>query len=340
MRHDVVENPKHYTQSEIECIDYIEAMIRPYTGVVAGSLQNVLKYTWRAHDKNGQEDIQKARWYLKYAINEMRRQESEYITWRNPYLEQSILNSYSKEDNELLKKAFFQVKEGLPPSEKKKYEELYRAIRYDKLLTESSRRLAEDALRRWEMSFTGKKEKKQEVNHPSHYASGKIECIDYLRVMTSDYVGITAGCVQNALKYTWRCKLKKSNESNALKGLEDIRKAKWYLQHAAKYIDNQMQTYHETGKDCTFRLAYKRPYSKDDAALQNAAYQQVLQGLTPAEQECYTSLYDNLREGKFAMFNENRMDAIMALEKWERLYEQTKTIEVEQPKRSSRTRQK
>lgn len=59
------------------------------------------------------------------------------------------------------------------------------------------------------------------VNHPSHYTSGNIECIDALAAATSGLVGIEAVCTANAVKYLWRWKYKN--------GAEDLKKAQWYI---------------------------------------------------------------------------------------------------------------
>lgn len=58
------------------------------------------------------------------------------------------------------------------------------------------------------------------VNHPSHYTEGKIECIEYIedKLTPEEYRGYIKG---NVLKYITREKYKN--------GDEDIRKAKWYL---------------------------------------------------------------------------------------------------------------
>tara|TARA_E500000318_G_scaffold18937_1_gene19703 strand:+ start:2729 stop:2968 length:240 start_codon:yes stop_codon:yes gene_type:complete len=64
---DNVNNPKHYGQGDIECIDYIkdiltdEELIGYYRG-------NVAKYLHRWRYKNGVEDLKKARWYLEALI--------------------------------------------------------------------------------------------------------------------------------------------------------------------------------------------------------------------------------------------------------------------------------
>ena len=60
------------------------------------------------------------------------------------------------------------------------------------------------------------------VNHPSHYTAGDIECIDAINASMSpdEYRGYLKG---NVIKYLWRYRLKKGDP------LEDIRKAQWYL---------------------------------------------------------------------------------------------------------------
>lgn len=62
---------------------------------------------------------------------------------------------------------------------------------------------------------------KDNVNHPSHYTQGKVECIDALESATIGKSGIEAVCVANVIKYLWRYE-----EKN---GLEDVKKAQFYL---------------------------------------------------------------------------------------------------------------
>ena len=57
---------------------------------------------------------------------------------------------------------------------------------------------------------------KDNVNHPSHYTQGGIECIDAIKAATVGLTGIEAVCTGNAVKYMWRWKFKN--------GAEDIRK--------------------------------------------------------------------------------------------------------------------
>lgn len=62
------------------------------------------------------------------------------------------------------------------------------------------------------------------VNHPEHYTQGGIECIDAEKAALGDlFMGFLIG---NALKYLWRFRHKN--------GLEDLKKARWYLDRAIK----------------------------------------------------------------------------------------------------------
>lgn len=67
--HDAVSHPSHYTSGGIECIDCIKAALgENFMGFLIG---NVIKYTYRYKDKNGVEDLEKARWYIDRAIKEL-----------------------------------------------------------------------------------------------------------------------------------------------------------------------------------------------------------------------------------------------------------------------------
>jgi len=60
---DMVDNPPHYNNGSIECIEAIEAMLNKdeYIGYLRG---NALKYRWRfRYKKKPFEDLRKARWY-------------------------------------------------------------------------------------------------------------------------------------------------------------------------------------------------------------------------------------------------------------------------------------
>ena len=71
----------------------------------------------------------------------------------------------------------------------------------------------------------------EKVNHPPHYTAGKVECIDALEAATMGLQGIEAVCTANAIKYLWRWKSKN--------GLEDLAKAKWYINKLAKHVAEQ-----------------------------------------------------------------------------------------------------
>lgn len=65
---NMVDNPPHYNNGSIECIEAIEAMLSKdeYIGYLRG---NALKYMWRFRYKQKPfEDLRKARWYEERLI--------------------------------------------------------------------------------------------------------------------------------------------------------------------------------------------------------------------------------------------------------------------------------
>lgn len=68
---DVVNHPSHYTKGNIECIDAIESATTGKSGIEAVCVANVIKYLWRYEEKNGLEDVKKAKWYLNKLISEL-----------------------------------------------------------------------------------------------------------------------------------------------------------------------------------------------------------------------------------------------------------------------------
>ena len=68
---DMVNHPSHYTQGGIECIDALKAATVSKTGIEAVCTANVIKYLWRYEEKNGIEDVKKARWYIDRLIKEL-----------------------------------------------------------------------------------------------------------------------------------------------------------------------------------------------------------------------------------------------------------------------------
>ena len=70
---------------------------------------------------------------------------------------------------------------------------------------------------------------KDNVNSPSHYTQAGIECIDAITAAVCGKSGIEAVCVANIIKYLWRYELKN--------GLEDVKKAQWYLNRLVSEMD-------------------------------------------------------------------------------------------------------
>ena len=66
-----------------------------------------------------------------------------------------------------------------------------------------------------------------DVNHPSHYTAGKVECI-----ATQGLCGVTSVCVAQVIKYVWRYSRKGTPE-------KDLAKADFYLQKLRGIIAEQ-----------------------------------------------------------------------------------------------------
>ena len=76
----------------------------------------------------------------------------------------------------------------------------------------------------------GNNEKKEMVSHPDHYQSETgLEAWDAIAAATFDLKGVEAFDTGNILKYMWRWKHKN--------GLEDLRKAKQYLEHLIAHVE-------------------------------------------------------------------------------------------------------
>jgi len=63
------------------------------------------------------------------------------------------------------------------------------------------------------------------INHPKHYNQLPIECIDVVKHF--DFI------IGNVIKYCWRAGLKGSDNE-----LQDLKKAKFYLEYKIKMIEN------------------------------------------------------------------------------------------------------
>lgn len=84
---DNVNNPAHYGQGKIECIDYIQDFLthEEFVGYLRG---NIAKYLHRWRYKNGLEDLRKAQWYLNKMLDVQHMHEWEQLA-----------NAEAREDN-------------------------------------------------------------------------------------------------------------------------------------------------------------------------------------------------------------------------------------------------
>ena len=73
------------------------------------------------------------------------------------------------------------------------------------------------------------------VNHPSHYETGKFECIEVM-IETQGVQTVRDFCICNAFKYLYRHRNKN--------GREDIEKAVWYLKKwlTLEDVDDDLHT--------------------------------------------------------------------------------------------------
>ena len=106
------------------------------------------------------------------------------------------------------------------------------AIAYDHVYKNSEARLDGDHLKNEEVKMD--ENVHDMVNHPQHYTQGGIECIDALKAATVGKRGIEAVCVANVIKYLWRYEKKN--------GIEDIRKAKFYIERLLKELEESQQS--------------------------------------------------------------------------------------------------
>lgn len=81
---DNVNHPKHYTQGCVECIDALAAATINLKGLDAVCTANAIKYLWRWGQKNGVEDLKKARWYIDKLVKENEVVEDKNQDEQNP----------------------------------------------------------------------------------------------------------------------------------------------------------------------------------------------------------------------------------------------------------------
>lgn len=75
---DMVAHPPHYiSETGLEVIDVIEAFTFDLKGIEATDTGNIIKYICRWKNKNGVQDLEKAKWYLEHLINHVKKLEKE-----------------------------------------------------------------------------------------------------------------------------------------------------------------------------------------------------------------------------------------------------------------------
>lgn len=69
-----------------------------------------------------------------------------------------------------------------------------------------------------------------QINHPSHYKAGGVECIDAIKASMTpqEFEGYLKG---NCIKYLWRYRHKG--------GIESLQKCEWYLNRLIRELQNQ-----------------------------------------------------------------------------------------------------
>ena len=115
------------------------------------------------------------------------------------------------------------------------------------------------------------------VNHPSHYTAGKVECIDAIEAAVEGLAGEEAVLTGQVIKYIWRWKKKN--------GLEDLKKAGWYLSRLTKKIEAKA----EYAQDCCLRdwqeSMYAHVMSPSDSTNSTAAQVEERTTLTAVSME-------------------------------------------------------
>lgn len=72
------------------------------------------------------------------------------------------------------------------------------------------------------------------VNSPSHYCKGGLECIEAIRATCEGLDGVEAYYAGNVIKYVWRFKFKN--------GVEDLKKARKYLDWLIEKEEKESET--------------------------------------------------------------------------------------------------
>lgn len=165
---DNVNHPSHYAnQGSVECIDFIATVVNKYPGILAGDLQNVTKYTWRSHGKNGKEDIAKATWYFNHAEKTYLSlsEEAKGMILRSQETMKKILLPRGKSLQDAIdtrNKGIAEITKNMPPEEKDLYKKVLHGL--DSFFDEKARREAKEALTEWVKAYDRfQPQKKQEI---------------------------------------------------------------------------------------------------------------------------------------------------------------------------------
>ena len=112
---------------------------------------------------------------------------------------------------------------------------------------------------------------KDMVNHPSHYQSESgLEVIDVIKAFTSNLTGIEATDTGNVLKYM--CRWKNKN------GVEDLKKAKWYLEHLIDNVENRISysKYYDDNRNIVRDSRAKSGFRSDDIIFDNRGEAEIV----------------------------------------------------------------
>ena len=95
------------------------------------------------------------------------------------------------------------------------------------------------------------------INKPNHYTFGKFECIDVIEELSkqNNLQGIEGFLYGNIIKYLWRYKHKN--------GIEDLQKARWYLDRLISNTENDFKPVEDNNEDNKL-IKCERKLSKRD----------------------------------------------------------------------------
>ena len=95
------------------------------------------------------------------------------------------------------------------------------------------------------------------VDKPNHYTFGKFECIDVIEELSkqNNLQGAEGFLYGNILKYLWRYKHKN--------GIEDLQKARWYLDRLISNTENDFKPVEDNNEDNKL-IKCERKLSKRD----------------------------------------------------------------------------